>query len=481
MLYELFWGHTIYGMLQNMEELYGGRPLFSWKEEGEIRSADWHIFCRDVRRLAGWFVARDLTGCCIVIDGRNRYEQITALFAAAAAGAVAAPLSFDLSVEDLSDLMGRIGPALVIYDRQDEDILPEATRGCAPRLLPDTGGAESVRGILESNCPLLEHDPVLSPTQAALLLATSGSTSRSKLVLLSHYALLPHSEVLTQRSLFVLPIYHIAALNVLANDMARGVPVCLSTLGRGLADFHWFHPRDIFGVPGFVDLIVQRHRAGKLSLEGMNSINSGGAPQNEATAQYLRDLGIFSMSLYGATETAGMVDYSTPAHFRAGSVGLVGPWNQIRISQSGEVLVKGPNVLLRYLGDPKSTAEVLQDGWYATGDTGYFDADGFLFITGRIRNIIVLPNGENVSPEAVEARLGACDDIQEVIVYGEADHVAAQVWCGAPADQETRDRVQAFVKNYNRSVPSFDTVRRIVFREEPFPKTASGKILRPRL
>ena len=110
----------------------------------------------------------------------------------------------------------------------------------------------------------------------------------------------------------------------------------------------------------------------------------------------------FSVRLYGATETSGAVVYSVPGQCRAGSVGKVGPWNEVRLSDKGEILVRGNNLMLGYLDDPKATREALADGWYHTGDIGYIDEDGFLFITGRIKNVIVLSNGENVSPEAIE-------------------------------------------------------------------------------
>ena len=90
------------------------------------------------------------------------------------------------------------------------------------------------------------------------------------------------------------------------------------------------------------------------------------------------------------------MDYSLPSRFRRGSVGMPGPWNDIRISPQGEVLVKGPQVMLRYLDDPEATAQALVEGWYHTGDLGSMDQDGFLYITGLISNVIVLSNGRGV-------------------------------------------------------------------------------------
>ena len=478
MFYEDFWGRTVYGMLERMAERFGDRPLFTWKQGGAVRTVAYGDFFRDVRRLAARFDGLELRGNRVVIDMRNTYEQTAALFAAAAMGAVAAPISFDLPTEDLRDLMDRIGPGALVCDEMDLELLPQLNvpEGC--RILPCLEGPDSVAAALEKGVLYQEAEDI-SPEDPALLLATSGSTSRSKLVLLSHYGLAPHGEFQrSDRVLHVLPMHHIASLCTLAAYMAQGSEICLSSLGRGAADLAWFRPRDVFAVPSFVSLLVRQHRMGQADLSCFRSVSSGGAPQNLETVVYLNGLGIFSMSLYGATETAGTVDYSTPEHYRFGSVGLIGPWNQVRISHQGEILVKGKNVLLRYWDDPEATAQALEDGWYHTGDIGYLDEDGFLFVTGRIKNIIILSNGENVSPEAVESKLGRCPAIAEVVVRGEDDRIAAHVWCGEGDSERLREEVREHIARYNRTVPSYQAVRTLVFRDAPFEKTGSGKIRR---
>lgn len=480
MFYEKFWHITIHQMLRKIEHLYRERTALQWRQGGQTFTVTYGKLMEDVWRLAARFQALGLKAQPLVIDGRNTYEQVVAFLAGAAMGAIVAPLSFDLPLENLRDLIARVQPAALVYDQEDRDILTGVTAGCMPVLIPCTDGADSVSVTLSGNGPLYEGDESLSPEAPVLLLATSGSTRRSKLVLLSHYALLPHSELETQRSLFVLPMYHIAGLNSLMNDLARGIPICLSTLGRGILDMAWFQPKDIFAVPSFVELLVQRAKAGKVDLGNLSSLISGGAPQSSETAEYLESLGIYTISLYGATETAGIVDYSLPSRFRRGSVGMPGPWNDIRISPQGEVLVKGPQVMLRYLDDPEATAQALVEGWYHTGDLGSMDQDGFLYITGRISNVIVLSNGENVSPEAVEAKLSGCPDILECAVLGRGDKLVAQVWCGADAGELLKSRIKEFVAAYNRTVPSYLAIRNLEFRDQPFDKTATGKLKRPK-
>ena len=434
MIYEDFWGYTVYELLARMAQRFDSQTMLTWKQDGAVYSVTYSEFFRTVGLLAARFEKMGLRGKYVVIDMRNSYEQVAALFAAVAMGSVVAPISFDLPLEDLKDLMNRIGPRALVCDEMDFELLPLLDLPGDCRLISCLEGTDSVARFLGEEHPLYCQAQDITPDDPALLLATSGSTSRSKLVLLSHYALAPHGEFLpSRRVLHVLPLYHVAGLGGLVAYMAQGSEICLSDLGRGLSDLTWFKPWDIFAVPSFVSLLVRQSRMGRLDLSSCRSISSGGAPQDLEAVRYLNSMGIFSMSLYGATETSGMVDYSVPDCYRFGSVGAVGPWNQIKISPQGEILVKGKTVMMGYLGDPEATAQAMEDGWYHTGDIGHLDEDGFLFVTGRIKNIIILSNGENVSPEAVESKLGQCPAIVEVVVR---DHLTRR-----PQESSDGDRL----------------------------------------
>lgn len=472
MLHEEYRGLTVFRMLEKMAGRFQERTLFSYRRDGQEVSVSYRAFVQDVGRLAAYFDGLGLRGRRIVIDGRNTYEQITALFAAMSMGAAAVPLCFDLELEDLRQLMDRLEPALVVYDGEDEELLPDIA-GQVP-VLPCLG-ADSVRSVLDGDGPLYRDDGSVQPNWPAMILATSGSSSKPKLVVLSHAAVLPHGEQPSRRSLFVFPMYHVA-LATMVNDMTNGVPSCLSSFRQALFDVQWYRPQSVFGVPSFVALLCKQADMGALDLSGLEAVTSVGAPQAPGTDADLNARGIFSCSIYGATETCGAVTYSTPEHYRAGSVGRVGPWNEVRLSDRGEILVRGSNVMLGYLDDPDATSEALADGWYHTGDLGRIDEDGFLYITGRCKNVIILSNGENVSPEAVEQKLAACRAVREVVVLEEEGRIAARVWCGE--DPEAEDQVRAFVAAYNKTVPSYQAVRDVTFRSQPFPKTASGKLKR---
>ena len=137
----------------------------------------------------------------------------------------------------------------------------------------------------------------------------------------------------------------------------------------------------------------------------MEYIICGGAPLEEKYVKKFRSWGVNLYNGYGITECSPVVSVNRNSYWRDGSVGPVLKGCEVRIAADGEVLVKGDNVMLGYYNDEQSTAEALVDGWYHTGDLGHIDTDGFLFLTGRKKNLIILSNGENVSPEEIEARI----------------------------------------------------------------------------
>lgn len=473
------WGLTVYEMLHRIAKAYGSKMLFSYLEEENVKEVSHQQFFRDICVTAEHFAALGLKGKRVVIDSRNTYEQVVSLFAAVSMGAVAVPLNFDLSEEDLLDAAKRVEPAMVVYDPEDEALAGRMGLEESCLLASHGNGAsESVRKWLDRDGEPGWSGYGGSPDSPALILLTSGSTSRSKLVVLNHYAFFPHAGMETEKSIFLLPMSHIAGLNILMNDMVRGTLICLSNMKNGMADIRWFRPKDIFTVPMFVTMMIKQHKKNRLDLSSVKNISSCGAPQNLEAAEYLLSLGIFSASFYGSTEVSGIVAYSTPREYRFGSVGRPGPWNQIRISKSGEILIRGKTVMLGYLGDEQASGEALEEGWYHTGDIGYLDEDGYLFLTGRMKNIIILSNGENVSPEALEERLYRCALIEEVVVYGEDDKIAASVWCGKGTGEREQEEIREYIFRFNQTMPRFHNIRKVVFRDKPFEKTGSGKIKR---
>ena len=480
MYYENYYDMTVYEMLKKATDAFGEKSLFSYMKNEEIVNVSYEEFWRDVRKIAGRLQTLQLKGKYVVLEGKAEYEIVAALYAVICAGAVAAVLNLELPEEEVFDALERIQPAMIICSEDNFDIAEEYAEEHQIYSMTGSGNehTESIRSWIEKEGILYQPEGEQKPEDPALILMTSGSTSKSKLVLLPHYTFLPTKEFCTERNILVFPLYHVAGIMELTNSVLHGMTLCLSNMREGIRDLEWFCPTEIMAVPAFISLMVKRNRKNLLDLSSYQRITSGGAPQNLEVAEYLNSLGIFSSSAYGATETSGQVAYSALSSYRFGSVGKPGTWNQVKISESGEILVKGKTVMLEYLGNPQETKEALKDGWYHTGDVGYMDEDGFLYITGRIKNVIILSNGENVSPEAIEAQLYHCTDIEEVVIGSEGDAIIAWIYCGENLNEHLRKHVEAYIARYNRSVPSYRRISKTVFQEQPFARTSSGKIKR---
>lgn len=471
-IYEHYKNLNTYEMIERIAQNYGDNPAISYLEGECPRSVTYNELFRNISALAAYFEAKDLKGKYIAIDMRNKYNQLVSSFAAMAMGAVAVLLNFDLPEEDLYYAIEKVNPDVLILDSEDEDFEFSGKEGLI-RLSSDT----DIPRLIAETAPL-SAKPAVSAADPVAILLTSGSTSRSKLVVLPQSAMLPTDDVTTRRSISTLPLYHVAGIKFITNDLCLGSHVCLSDFRHALADIEWFRPKDAVCVPVFIKTLLRYNEKGLCDLSCFENIHSAGAAQDLELRKRLEALGIFSDSLYGATETGGGITTAYKEDFKEGSVGRIGIWTEVKLSKEGEILVRGQNVMLGYLGDEEATRAAFDGEWYKTGDLGRIDEDGFLFITGRLKNIIILSNGENVSPEAIEEKICRCGLIDEAVAYAEDDEIHLGIYC-EDLDEQKRIEIEKYVKKYNKSVPTYHRIKKIDFRDKAFEKTASNKIKRP--
>jgi len=209
----------------------------------------------------------------------------------------------------------------------------------------------------------------------------------------------------------------------------------------------------------------------------------GGAHLDEEVEKGLRDLGIEVLCGYGITECSPVVAVNRNHDHRYGSVGKPLPCNRVRIDEPdekgiGEILVSGSNVMLGYYKDPEATAEAFDGEWFRTGDYGRLDEDGFLYITGRKKNLIILANGENISPEELEQKLSRIEYVEDVAVYEEDKKITAEFYMDEKRFPDARDRIDGDIRKFNSSVPKSRNIARIKVRDIPFDKTTTMKIKR---
>jgi long-chain acyl-CoA synthetase len=374
-----------------------------------------------------------------------------------------------------------------------------------------------------------------SPSDTAVILYTSGTTGRSKGAMLSHTNIVSNIQGAVSHfgldnrihTLSFLPINHVfeqVCGVLLPLSLGGKVSFCesLKKLGENLAEVK---PTFFLAVPVVYRMILDRvmkninsKKMAQLlfSLPLTRSIVtnkvrqtfgsgtifiSGGAALDPAIAKGMTEFGLSIYQGYGITETSPIISAEQPGGKRLGTIGRLLDQVEVRIDSPndegvGEIIVKGPNVMQGYYKNPQATAEVLVDGWYRTGDLGFLSNDGFLTISGRVKNLIVTPNGKNVYPEEVENELLKSAFIAEVMVYGHRvgsseeihaiiypDQEAIDAQCRingncpmSEADVEALLRVE--VQKACNSLADYKRVRKFTIREDEFPKTTTRKIKR---
>lgn len=338
---------------------------------------------------------------------------------------------------------------------------------------------------------------------------SSGSTGRPKgcVILHRNYAAVlgmvlqaerhPEHDYAHRESAFIyLPLAHASARLQQLTSLCVGGEIVYGSGSTSeiLAQITQTAPTYVAGVPRLFEHAVsvtaetgdgsnREDRLSELFGPKLRYALSGGAPlPEEYLAAYAR-AGVQIVDGYGLTESSTAVAIGTPHCRRAGSVGRPLPGLSVRIAEDGEVLVRGDNVFAGYLDDPDSTAEVLHDGWLHTGDLGHIDGDGFLFITGRKKNLIVTSTGKNISPEGYENRFRAATGVSDFVLVG--DRWPYLVAIAAPNEQDPLDPQQlgSAAAQLNADLAPQERVRKIVLLDRQFSQelgelTASGKVMR---
>ena len=376
-------------------------------------------------------------------------------------------------------------------------------------------GHNEVKNGVES---YLEDDVL--PSDLAFLVYTSGTTGKSKGVMLSQENVAADS-VTGGPAIGFLPLHHafswVGAL-FSGNLLTEWGFICRS-LKDIQKDMNTYHPQNFSAVPLAVETIYKKiwftakksgreemlkkglkisnfllklgiDKRRKIFSEILNNLGGnlemivcGGAYLDEQYEKGMEAFGIKIINGYGITECSPAVTCNRLDAYKVGSVGIPLPCNEIKIKDPdedgiGEICVKGKNVMVGYYNDPEATAEVFDGDWFLTGDYGYIDEDGFLFFKGRKKNLIILSNGKNVSPEEIEDKLSTIDYVKEVVVYEENGYITAEFFLDTVETPDAKGRIKADVNEINRKMPSYKQVTRIKTRDNEFPKTTTLKILR---
>ncbi len=295
------------------------------------------------------------------------------------------------------------------------------------------------RVLPQLSVELARREVALGPDDLATIMYTSGTTGNPKGVMLTHGNLLSNVRELLANCgqkpsdvvLSWLPYTHIYARTVdHYSALASGVLLCVAesaeTLVQDLADVR---PTHMASVPRFYEKVltmvadpdprVVAQRLRDVFGPRVNWLSSGGAPLPYPVARAYADAGVLVLQGYGLTETSPVISFNSKEAYKLETVGRPLPGVEVKIAADGEVLTRGPHVMKGYWKNPAATAEAIRDGWFHTGDLGELDADGFLKITGRKKDLLVLSNGKKVVPAFIEGLLTADPCIDQAVVCGE--------------------------------------------------------------
>lgn len=457
----------------------------------------WELVVRTAHRL------RELgagDGCAVAIVSRTRPEWTIVDLAAALIGAPVVPIYPTASQAQFDAIEQTTSPAMVVLDRDD-------LHSAAPqfRFGEEDGDLGALRRDALSDAERRAVDQAAShvlPTHTYSVVFSSGSTGAPKGCVLTHAnfasVLRMASEVEAggpdgaehrERAFVYLPLAHVSARLQQLTTFTLGGELLYGTGGTAdlLAQISELQPTYVPGVPRLFESAHLRVGGVPAKLRAvfgprLRYALSGGAPMDPEVRAAYEAAGITLVEGYGLTETAAALALSAPHDRRAGSVGRPLPGVDLRIAADGEILARGANVFGGYLDAPEVTAEAFEGEWFRTGDLGRIDADGFLFVTGRKKNLIVTSNGKNVAPEPIENQLRIALGISDVLVVGDGRPYLTAILF-APDERETESIIRT-VTGVNDDFSPPERVRKVAMiplalTVDDGSLTASGKIIRP--
>lgn len=476
-----------------------------YPERTAFHTADFRITFGAFRSLV-WNKAAQIrerfgSGQRIAIWGENSFSWISCYFAISCSGNIAVPLDVRQTPDTLVRQMQEFSIKTVYCSQAVQPAAEKAAEGSAISF-------ESLQNFSGLEEEFFDENPIFplpKPEDPAALVFTSGTTGKPEGVLLSHENLasdglgsadavhieggtilflpLHHAFSFTVNVLGVMlygyPIYISHGIPYLEREIPKVKPQHLAVVPMILEGLYRMTQRVTQHLPDGVPAAeaVRRAFGGNLSL-----LITGGASPNPDVLEAFENLGIRVINGYGITECSPVVACNRVEKRTPGTVGWPLFCCQAKVRNpdergQGEICIRGRNVMLGYADHPERTAEVMEDGWFRTGDIGFIDGEGNIALTGRIKNLIILSNGENVSPEGLEMKLEQIEGVEEALVQGRDRHLAARLYISSDTP-EARAQIQEKIEKENQKVPAYLQIAEVSFEAEPFVKTTTGKIQR---
>ena len=544
-------------MLNKTRELYGDKPGYKIKiGKGQYKTYT-HNEIRDMINYLGTaLINLGLKGKRIGVIGENRYEWELAYLSVVCGVGIVVPMDKSLPANELEEVIERSEVEAIFYSKKYEETIKKikySEKNKLKHLISmDTDihdeGIYSEKELIEKGKELLDSgnkeyiDAKINPEEMRIMLFTSGTTSRSKVVALSHKNLISnvmdYASVVdvdsSDRILSFLPLHHVYECTVgmlvslyvgAERAFCDGIRHIVENLNEYKITYAAFVPaiyelmyKNIWKMiekkgkveetkelmQEYKDKSIQEKKEVFKEIHNMYGgciklFITGAAALDKEVIETFRNWGLNLCQAYGLTETSPIIGIETNEHHRIGSIGKPIPHVQARIDEAdddgvGELVVKGPNVMLGYYNDKKATNNVMEDGWFHTGDLARIDEDGYIFICGRKKSVIVLKNGKNIYPEEMEGLVNKIEGVKESFIFGkqqtdDKDNIKIHVKIVFDKDimkeaykverEEEVYRVLAEkIKEVNSVMPKYKAIRGIIISEEPLIKTTTGKIKR---
>ncbi|MBD5090142.1 MAG: AMP-binding protein [Clostridiales bacterium] len=504
---------TIYDLVTSAGNIHGNKVFLRFEDNDEIKEVSYQKFAEECQEIAAWAEAKNKElgrKVRIGVIGGSSNEYLAALLGVMCNGNVVVPLDTQLNFTALGDCVNRADIDILFYDWEHYELIEGLGEICSELkttiCLQNRKHVDCIQKIF-SEYKGQKVEPKIQEEECAMVLFTSGTTGKSKGVMLSHRNLIDNVFCYTdpddQESavyMNVLPIHHVYCLTEdILVTLRYGCVLCLNQdLAKLVSHIQLFQPTVIRMVPMMAKTLYSRiailkeqnkdksiDEVKEMVLgKNLHKIISGGGYLAPELAECFQDIGMPIAQGYGMSECSPKVagpDWSRPD--KVPSLGKVVERCEVRIID-GEIQVKSPSVMMGYYKDEEETAKAItEDGWLRTGDLGYVDEEGFLYFTGRSKNLIILSNGENVAPEQIENLFDNEPLIEDILVYGEEDRICAEVYpnfklAEAKGIEDIEKVVEEIIKKHNEELPTFKRIMQSGIRQIPFEKTSSKKIIR---
>ena len=547
-------------MLNKTAEKFSDKTayIFKTRDEGKYKEIKYKEFKEDIDALGTALINLGLKNKRIAIIGDNRYEWGVCYLATVTGTGVVVPLDKALPNNEIESLIIRSEVEAIFYTNKYDEIMNELKNKKNTNLKffismdkeESTEGIISYKKLIEKGKEQLENedrkflDAEINATEMSIMLFTSGTTSQSKAVMLSHKNIVSNLMDIAatiyvddnDRFLSFLPLHHTFECTVgFLYPISKGSSIAFCEGLRHIAEnIKEYDITVMISVPVLFEGICKKvlkaiEAQGKLKtvkigqkisdtllkvgidvrkklfgqiLENLGPklrlFVAGGAALDPETEKIFNSLGITTYQGYGLTETSPVIAAEDDKYRRIGSIGKTFPSLETKIVDPneegiGELVVKGPTIMLGYYNNEEATKECIdEEGWFHTGDLAKIDKDGFIFITGRKKYVIVLKNGKNIYPEELEILVNKIAGVTESFVFGKPDEKSDFKICakivydkeimkdvyGLEDEEQIKEKLWQEIKVLNKTMPAYKYIKDIIVTEEELIKTTTRKIKR---